>query len=101
MITVIFLKLVSYVHFWYDVRKFIDERKRLIKEETASARNVYKEIEEVIDNYPNNQVLSNLIEFLFMPVLCYQYKYPRTERVRKRNVILYLVQFCLCSTFSM
>jgi diacylglycerol O-acyltransferase-1 len=99
--TVAFLKLYSYIHFWYDVRIFIKNKSRLIKTDSLSVslqHDMYVEIEDVITNYPKNLTLSNLFLFLAMPVLCYQFKYPRTERIRKTNVINYLLQFILCIT---
>ena len=98
-ITVLFLKLYSYIHFWDDVRIFITNKKRLIKtdsriKEIQSA--LYKEIEDVIDNYPNNLLFYDLVLFLFTPVLCFQFKYPRTNRIRKRAILNYSFQFLLC-----
>lgn len=57
---------------------------------------VYKDILEVINYYPNNITLHNLISFLFKPVLCYQYKYPKAARVRKRYVFYYAIQVIIC-----
>ncbi len=97
-ITVLFLKLYSYIHFWSDVRMFIQNKSRLIKSDSTSQKlqeHVYKEIEEVINNYPNNLVFSELLLYLCMPTLCFQYKYPRTHRIRKSYVIKYLVQYLL------
>lgn len=101
LITVIFLKLFSYIHFWNDVRLFIQNRERLIKKDTLSKTlqgEVYQEIENVIDAYPKNIKLKKLIEFLFIPVLCFQSKYPRTKRISKSNIINYALQFFLCIT---
>ena len=97
--TVLFLKLYSYIHFWYDVRVFIKNKARLIKTDKQSVilqHDIYREIEEVITNYPKNLTLQNLVLFLFMPVLCYQYKYPRTQRIRKSNLLNYFIQFFVC-----
>ena len=93
------LKLISYAHFWYDVRRFIDNKRRLFVKDPeikSLQGDVYKEIREVIDNYPNNITFMNLLEFLTMPVLCYQYKYPRTNRVKKRKAAFYLISFIFC-----
>lgn len=98
-ITVVFLKLVSYVHFWHDVKLFILKRKNLIKSDAQSQKlqkYVYSEIEEVIEQYPQNIHFYNLIKFLCLPVLCYQYKYPTTHRIRKTAVINYSLQFIGC-----
>jgi hypothetical protein len=96
-VTILFLKLISYIHFWYDVRLFFEKRARLIKKDREDIQHdIYKEIEEVLTLYPKNLTFSNLIMFIFMPVLCYQYKYPRTHRIRKSNVLNYLAQFICC-----
>ena len=98
-ITVAFLKLVSYIHFWHDVRLFIAKRKNLLKSDKQSQqlqKYVYNEIEEVIQNYPKNLHFTNLLTFLAMPVLCYQYKYPTTHRIRKSAVIKYSLEFLGC-----
>lgn len=95
------LKLISYAHFWYDVRRFIDNKKRLFVKDPeikSLQGDVYKEIREVIDNYPNNITFSNLLEFLVMPVLCYQYKYPRTNRINRKNALFYFISFIICAS---
>lgn len=87
------LKLISYAHFWYDVRRFIENKNFKLD---SNMLTLYKDIKEVIDNYPHNITLSNLVYFLCMPCLCYQYKYPQTASIRKKYVIWYLFQFLLC-----
>lgn len=99
LVTVVFLKLYSYIHFWNDVRLFIKKRRGLIKSDPKSQQlqgYLYQEIEEVILNYPKNIIFSDLLKFLILPVLCYQYKYPTTNRIMKRRVINYLLQFLFC-----
>ena len=99
LVTCAFLKLYSYIHFWNDVRLFLKKRQNLIKSDPQSKQlqgNVYKEIEEVIHNYPQNLIFTDLLKFLAMPVLCFQYKYPTTNRIKKRSVINYTLQFICC-----
>lgn len=96
------MKLISYAHFWSDVRRFIDNKARLFSKDKSMMNlqgDIYKDILEVIDNYPNNITLRNLISFLFKPVLCYQYKYPKSARVRKRYVFFYGIQVFICIFF--
>lgn len=103
-ITTVFLKLYSYIHFWYDVRVFIENKKRLMKTDAKSLelqQNIYKKIDEVITNYPKNLSIEKLLLFMAMPVLCFQYEYPRTDRIRKRYLFIYLIQFIVCSLLSM
>ncbi|KNE64802.1 hypothetical protein AMAG_10143 [Allomyces macrogynus ATCC 38327] len=42
--------------------------------------------------YPRNITVANLVEFLSFPTLCYQPKYPRTDRVRVGQVIKYALE---------
>ncbi|KAJ3364275.1 hypothetical protein GGF32_002246 [Allomyces javanicus] len=42
--------------------------------------------------YPRNITVANLVEFLSFPTLCYQPKYPRTDRVRVGAVIKYALE---------
>jgi hypothetical protein len=99
-VVIVALKLYSFIHFWYDVRKFIENKKRLIRNDAKSIElqeNLYQKIEEVISNYPKNLSFKGLFTFMFMPVLCYQIEYPRTERIRKRYLAYYLIQFFICN----
>ncbi len=103
-ITVVFLKLYSYIHFWYDVRLFIENKKRLLKTDAKTLelqQNIYQKIEEVISNYPKNLSIKNLLLFMAMPVLCFQYEYPRTDRIRKRYLIIYFIQFIVCNLMAL
>ena len=98
-VTVTFLKLFSYAHFWNDVRIFIRNKSKLIKNDDKSKQlqgTVYQEIEEVVENYPKNLVFIDLLRFLALPVLCFQYKYPTTHRIRKMAVLNYSLQFFCC-----
>ena len=104
LITIVFLKLCSFIHFWYDVRLFIENKKRILKSDPKTLelqQNIYKKIEEVISNYPRNLSFQYLILFMFMPVLCFQYEYPRTERIRKRYLIIYFTQFLISNSLAM
>ena len=83
---------------------FIKNKAKLIKSDAKSKQlqaEVYKEIEEVIENFPNNLVFRDLLKFLAMPVLCFQYKYPTTERIRKSHVFKYLLEFFVCNLLFM
>jgi len=100
LVTVASLKLYSYAHFWYDVKIFIKNKAKLIKSDAKSKMlqsKLYEEIEEVIQNYPQNILFKELLKFLVMPVLCFQYKYPTVRRIRKRQLLNHLVQFLCCS----
>jgi hypothetical protein len=108
LVTMICLKLFSYLHFWDDVRKFISKRNKLTAEakkrdsscldktNIANKESMYEEIENIINEYPNNVRLGALIEFLFMPVLCFQYKFPRTKEIRISYVLNYAIKVIVC-----
>ena len=81
------------------MRIFIENKTRLIQHNEKNEKlqkEVYREIEDVIDNYPKNLHLKDLLIFLLMPVLCYQFKYPRTNRIRKSHVLKYLAECLIC-----
>ncbi|KNE63615.1 hypothetical protein AMAG_08716 [Allomyces macrogynus ATCC 38327] len=42
--------------------------------------------------YPRNITVANLVEFLSFPTLCYQPKYPRTDKVHVGKVIKYALE---------
>lgn len=97
-------KLISYIAFWNDVRYFRYKHQSISKSskiDESLQKQLYQEIDDVINNYPSNLTLYNLVEFMFFPVLCYQYKFPRTSRVSKRNLIKYAGGFLVCSFFQM
>ena len=103
-ISIIALKLYSFIHFWNDVRQFIEKRKNLIRKDRKSIelqQNLYQKIEEVISNYPKNLSMEKLISFICMPVLCFQIEYPRTQRIRKRYLAYYLSQFIVCNALML
>ena len=107
-ISIVSLKLFSFAHFWDDVRKFIykkeknrkslkrnDSKIEVVKDDKLKS-SMYEEIENIINNYPNNISFRALIEFMFLPVLCFQYKYPRTKRVRKHQLLNYGSKVIIC-----
>jgi len=87
------LKLISYAHFWYDVRKYKEKQKQII--EQSEIKNLFVEIKEVLDSYPNNITFSNLLSFLFKPCLCYQVKYPTTSHIRIKFILIYTFHMIL------
>ena len=112
VLVIVFLKLYSYAHFWMDVRKYVFKRNKLreqeknrkkasvnkgeiiarqsvVKKEDILKLSMYEEMEAIIENYPKNVCFFSLFEFLFMPVLCFQFQFPRTKRVR----LYYLLNF--------
>lgn len=107
-ICIVVLKLFSFAHFWDDVRKFIYKKQKILKsfknstskidvtKEDKLKTSMYNEIEEIISNYPKNVSFKALVEFLFMPILCFQIKYPRTKRIRKHQIVNYGLKVIVC-----
>jgi len=54
-----------------------------------------KELKEVIAKYPNITSFRHFVYFVFTPTLCFQFKYPRTERVRKVWLFKRICEFVL------
>lgn len=112
---IVFLKLFSFLHFWDDVRKFIykrrkveEERKKnekvaeedelsVIKKQNSLNRSMYEEFDQIIKEYPNNVKFSALLEFLILPVLCFQFKYPRTAQRRLGYIFTYALKVLICA----
>ena len=112
---IVFLKLFSFLHFWDDVRKFIykrrkveEERKKnekvaeedelsVIKKQNSLNSSMYEEFDQIIKEYPNNVKFSALLEFLILPVLCFQFKYPRTAQRRLGYIFTYALKVLICA----
>ncbi|CAB3397671.1 unnamed protein product [Caenorhabditis bovis] len=102
------LKFVSYGHVNYwarDARKKIDELKENVKE-LAKRTTDPKEFWELKDElsvhqmaqlYQASLTLSNLYYFMFAPTLCYEFKFPRTHRIRKHFLIKRTVELIFLS----
>lgn len=119
---IVCLKLISYAHFWNDVRKFIYRRNRqlenvkkdkisddksqennenaLVKNKTSLNESLYDEIHQIINKYPENVRFYCLVEFLFLPVLCFQFKFPRTNSIRKQELAIYGIKILFCLFFQ-
>lgn len=68
----------------------------LVQKNDELKSSMYEEIESIITNYPNNVSFFSLVEFLFMPALCYQYKFPRTKRIRATYLLEYGFKIIIC-----
>lgn len=81
------MKLVSYAHTNYDLRalgaeKCLETLKQGGSKKDGSVQdNMPIEIPQV--DYPKNITLKNLSYFMVAPTLCYQVRYPCTNRIRK------------------
>ncbi|CAF1030665.1 unnamed protein product, partial [Didymodactylos carnosus] len=66
------------------------KKKKLIKGnhlKSTKYLSLYNLNESLVDFYPLNLTLSNLYYFLVIPTLCYELKFPKTRRIRKRFLI--------------
>ena len=82
--TVLWLKLISFVHVNWSLRqlKRIDPRRRWPGESLSGSEPIAVETDDMV--YPNNLSLNNFAYFLVAPTLCYQISYPRSPRFRVR-----------------
>lgn len=85
---IVWMKLVSYAHCHWDIRVARREGK-LRAGEKGSPESV--KYDWVVQKYPNNLTLRNLLWYLAIPTLTYQVNYPRSKRLRKR----WLVRRCM------
>ena len=60
-----------------------------------------KEVKEIISKYPNLITFKDFISFLFFPTLCFQLKYPRTERLRKTWLLKRAVEYIVSLTLML
>jgi len=68
------MKLTSYAHVNHNSRLELQKRETLGEQANSLVSQ---------NQYPNNLTLQNLYFFIAIPTLCYQFEYPRTERIRK------------------
>ncbi|XP_041375125.1 diacylglycerol O-acyltransferase 1-like isoform X2 [Gigantopelta aegis] len=94
IVTVIFLKLVSYacVNNWcrsHRKNRTLIRRKTIsVSDETSnSSSNKANGKVETKLCYPDNLTLSDLYYFIFAPTLCYELNFPRSARIRKRFLL--------------
>lgn len=73
------------------------EESRLVQKGDKLKSSMYEEIENIISKYPENVCFKSLFVFLFMPVLCFQFKFPRTNKIRFGYLIEYGTKIIVCS----
>ena len=58
-----------------------------------------KELKEIIMKFPNIVSINHFCYFLFAPTMCFQFIYPRSERIRKiwlfKRIVEYVVSLSL------
>lgn len=73
----------------------------------AAAKNKYRELREsmsvdlLLDAYPANLTLANMIDFIAVPTLCYELEYARTTHIRKQFLIKRIVELVILSQVDM
>ncbi|KAI8108683.1 hypothetical protein M9435_005100 [Picochlorum sp. BPE23] len=84
MTTVLWFKLVSFIHVNWSLRqlKCIDPRRRWPGESLSGSEPLAVETDDMV--YPANLSLTQFSYFLVAPTLCYQLSYPRSPRFRVR-----------------
>jgi len=93
--SIVFLKLLSYLHMNYLYRQELLMKKTDTHEKPKFSHG------PII--YPKNLSVNNLYYFLFAPTLCYELNFPRSARIRKRFLlrrlgeilVLLSLQYCL------
>lgn len=89
---IVSLKLYSFGSVMYEAREAYTTKEYL---------NYPAEIKEVIAKYPNFTNITHFIYFLFYPTLCFQFQYPRTERIRKTWLFKRFFEFIISSSLML
>lgn len=97
--SVVFLKLVSYVHCNWDLRSARRNNEIRVGERGSSGP-VFDLAGNAV-RYPENLTLNNLLYFLAAPTLVYQVAYPRSQRFRIRWVIKRMAELVVVSMFGL
>lgn len=89
VVSIVFLKLVSYhmVNFWCRDMKRKEQQSRTTKAFLRSCQAL-----DSLSIYPNNINLADICSYMIFPTLCYELRYERTERIRKRFLIKRIVE---------
>jgi len=88
---IVWMKLVSYAHCNADLRRLHQESLRRRREVTSEG-----EESEVPVQYPDNITQGNFLYYILAPTLCYQQRFPRTHRLRKRWLLRRCIELLLC-----
>jgi diacylglycerol O-acyltransferase-1 len=86
------MKLWSFAHVMGDVRAIHAEGK---------LERYPKEISEVVRKYPSILSLKHFSYFIAVPTLCFQFSYPRTERIRKTWLLKRMVEWLLSQSLML
>ena len=89
---IVWMKLVSYAHCNADLRRLRQERPHPRREAASDDG----EDSEAPAQYPENVTRGNFLYYILAPTLCYQLRFPRTHRLRKRWLLRRCVELLLC-----
>lgn len=68
---------------------------------TKKYEKLHNEFKAIISKYPNLVSIQDFAYFMFFPTLCFQFKYPRSERIRKTWLIKRLVEYFVSVTIML
>ncbi|XP_076469783.1 diacylglycerol O-acyltransferase 1-like isoform X2 [Babylonia areolata] len=103
LVTVLFLKLISYTHvnYWCRISKVQTRLRRRQSSQSAGEQNgelfgqssdpIAPPVTPIV-RYPDNLTLKDLSYFVLAPTLCYELNFPRSARIRKRFFLKRLVE---------
>ncbi|ESO98214.1 hypothetical protein LOTGIDRAFT_231331 [Lottia gigantea] len=105
VVTIVFLKLVSYacVNKWCrdeikeDGKKNFRRRKSHSVCEANGKIDIHGDIKSTLVSYPDNLNLNDLYYFLFAPTLIYELNFPRSARIRKRFLVKRFIEMMFLS----
>lgn len=90
--SIVFLKIFSYHHvnYWcrFDKKQNSHQRRNSGDHMTF---HVNGNIQSLVQ-YPDNLTLKDAFYFLYVPTLCYELNFPRSDRIRKRFLIKRLLE---------
>ncbi|KAL8570499.1 hypothetical protein ACOMHN_034534 [Nucella lapillus] len=96
IVTILFLKLISYAHVHYWCRKnkhqVVLRRRQSSSGEQNGERSERSGDQDSLTTpmpvrYPDNLTLKDLTYFVLAPTLCYELNFPRSARIRKRFLL--------------
>ncbi|XKL63485.1 hypothetical protein PGB90_005849 [Kerria lacca] len=104
--SIIFLKLWSYiqVNMWcrkqrnekllHKMKESVSFSNCLHKEKSSNNKGV-NEVNLHLVIYPDNLNIQDIVYFMFIPTLCYELNFPRTDRIRKRFIVKRILELII------
>ncbi|CAF0732171.1 unnamed protein product [Didymodactylos carnosus] len=101
--SIVFLKLISYIHINCLCRmQWINDNKGKKTDIFEESLNDYvtEKSSTILVKYPDNLSLKDLYYFLFAPTLCYELNYPRTTGIHKNSLVRRLCEILFLSSLE-